>query len=59
METQGIKYTGSKKEILPALLELIKPLNIKTVLDGFSRTTRVSQALKQAGYTVYANDIAD
>ncbi len=59
METQGIKYTGSKREILPALLELIKPLNIKTVLDGFSGTTRVSQALKQAGYTVYANDIAD
>lgn len=59
METQGIKYTGSKREILPALLELIKPLNVKTILDGFSGTTRVSQALKQAGYTVYANDIAD
>lgn len=59
METQGIKYTGSKREILPVLLELIKPLNIKTVLDGFSGTTRVSQALKQSGYTVYANDIAD
>jgi len=59
METQGIKYTGSKREILPVLLRLIKPLNIKTVLDGFSGTTRVSQALKQAGYTVYANDIAD
>jgi len=58
METQGIKYTGSKKEILPVLLELIKPLNVKTVLDGFSGTTRVSQALKQAGYTIYANDIA-
>lgn len=59
METQGIKYTGSKREILPVLLELIKPLSVKTVLDGFSGTTRVSQALKQAGYTVYANDIAD
>ena len=59
METQGIKYTGSKRGILPVLLELIRPLNIKTVLDGFSGTTRVSQALKQAGYTVYANDIAD
>jgi len=59
METQGIKYTGSKREILPALLELIKPLNVKTVLDGFSGTTRVSQSLKQGGYTVYANDIAD
>ena len=59
METQGIKYTGSKREILPVLLELIRPLNVKTVLDSFSGTTRVSQALKQSGYTVYANDIAD
>ena len=59
MDTQGIKYTGSKREILPVLLELMKPLSVKTVLDGFSGTTRVSQALKQAGYTVYANDIAD
>src|SRR3989338_36128 len=59
METQGIKYTGSKREILPVLLRMIEPLNVKTVLDGFSGTTRVSQALKQAGYTVYANDIAD
>ena len=59
METQGIKYTGSKREILPVLLELIKPLSVKTVLDGFSGTTRISQALKQAGYTVYANDIAN
>jgi len=42
METQGIKYTGSKRGILPVLLELIRPLNIKTVLDGFSGTTRVS-----------------
>jgi len=59
METQGIKYTGSKREILPVILELIKTLKVKTVLDGFSGTTRVSQSLKQAGYTVYANDIAD
>jgi adenine-specific DNA-methyltransferase len=59
MKTQGIKYTGSKREIIPVLLELMKPLNVKTVLDGFSGTTRVSQALKQAGYTVCANDVAD
>jgi adenine-specific DNA-methyltransferase len=58
IETQGIKYTGSKREIIPVLLELIKPLKVRTVLDGFSGTTRVSQALKRSGYTVYANDIA-
>lgn len=58
METEGIKYTGSKREIIPVLLELVRPLNIKTVFDGFSGTTRVSQALKKTGYIVYANDIA-
>ena len=58
METQGIKYTGSKREILPVLLELARPLNVRTVFDGFSGTTRVSQAFKQNGYVVYANDIA-
>ena len=58
METEGIKYTGSKRQILPIFLDLIRPLGVRTVFDGFSGTTRVSQALKQAGYTVYANDIA-
>jgi adenine-specific DNA-methyltransferase len=59
METQGIKYTGSKREIIPTLLEYIRPLGVKTVLDGFSGTTRVSQAFKQSGYIVYANDVAE
>ena len=58
METEGIKYTGSKRKILPVFLDLIRPLGVRTIFDGFSGTTRVSQALKQAGYTVYANDIA-
>ncbi len=57
-KTQGIKYTGSKREIIPTLLELLRPLGIRTVFDGFSGTTRVSQALKRSGYTVYSNDIA-
>lgn len=58
METQGIKYTGSKRKILPILLELVRSLNIRTVLDGFSGTTRVAQAFKKRKYTVYANDVA-
>ena len=58
METQGIKYTGSKRKILPILLELVRPLNIETVLDGFSGTTRVAQAFKKNGYAVYINDVA-
>lgn len=58
METEGIKYTGSKREIIPTLLELVRPLNVRTVFDGFSGTTRVAQAFKKAGYQVYANDAA-
>lgn len=58
MQTEGIKYTGSKNKIIPIILELVKPLKIKTVLDGFSGTTRVAQAFKKSGYIVHANDIA-
>ena len=58
METEGIKYTGSKRQIIPTLLELVRPLNVRTVFDGFTGTTRVAQAFKKAGYEVIANDVA-
>ncbi len=58
IETEGIKYTGSKAKIIPYILSLIEPLGIHTILDGFSGTTRVSQALNQAGYKVFCNDVA-
>lgn len=58
IKTQGIKYAGSKLKIIPYILETIKGLEIKTVLDGFSGSTRVSQAFAQAGYDVTSNDIA-
>ncbi len=58
MQTEGIKYAGSKRSIIPYLFQAIQGLPVKTVLDGFSGTTRVSQALKAMGYVVYANDIA-
>lgn len=58
-KTQGIKYTGSKLKLLPFILDSIKDLNVKTVLDGFSGTTRVSQALAQSGYNVISNDISE
>jgi len=56
--TQGIKYAGSKLKLLPHILQLTQKLNAKTVFDGFSGTTRVSQALAQQGYQVIANDVA-
>lgn len=58
MKTQGIKYAGSKNKLIPLILQLIEPLKVSTVLDGFAGTTRVSQGLKAAGYTVFSNDIA-
>ena len=56
--TQSIKYIGSKLKLIPQVLELVKKVNAKTILDGFSGTTRVSQALAKLGYTVICNDVA-
>lgn len=56
--TEGIKYAGSKLKLLPHILQLAKRTDAKIVLDGFSGTTRVSQAFAQRGYTVVCNDIA-
>ena len=56
--TQGIKYAGSKLKLLPHILQMVEKVGAKTVLDGFSGTTRVSQALARRGYTVVCNDIA-
>ena len=61
-ETQAIKYTGSKLKLLPYILSLSKKvtdgLKNVSVFDGFSGSTRVSQAYAKSGFTVYANDIA-
>ncbi|MGW8257244.1 MAG: DNA adenine methylase [Thermoguttaceae bacterium] len=56
--TEGIKYAGSKLKLLPHILGLVKKTGAKTILDGFSGTTRVSQTLAKSGYRVIANDIA-
>lgn len=56
--TEGVKYAGSKLRLLPAILDLAQKTSARTVLDGFSGTTRVSQAFAKRGYTVVSNDIA-
>jgi adenine-specific DNA-methyltransferase len=58
-ETEGIKYAGSKLKILPYLFEAIDGLKIDTVLDGFSGSTRVSQAFSKLGYQITSNDISE
>lgn len=56
--TEGVKYAGSKLRLLPYILELVRRVPARTILDGFSGTTRVSQALAKSGYQVIANDIS-
>ena len=57
-QTEGVKYAGSKRRLLPYILRLAEQVGPQTVFDGFSGTTRVSQALARSGYRVIANDIA-
>ena len=59
VKTEGIKYAGSKKKIIPYIVRIISELEgVKNVLDGFSGTTRVSQAFAQLGYNTTSNDIS-
>ena len=59
IKTEGIKYAGSKLKLLPHIMQMTSGLeNVETVLDGFSGSTRVSQAFAQSGYAVTSNDIS-
>ena len=52
-----IKYIGSKRKLVPAILDTIRSIeNVHTVIDLFSGTSRVGHALKAAGYRVLSND---
>jgi adenine-specific DNA-methyltransferase len=58
-KTEGIKYAGSKLKILPYIIKLLNELDdVNNVLDGFSGTTRVSQAFAQLGYNTTSSDIS-
>src|SRR5690606_38838151 len=52
-----IKYLGSKRTLLPSLVELLLGFpELTSVADVFSGTSRVGHALKRAGFRVIAND---
>ncbi len=58
-KTEGIKYAGSKLKILPSIIEILSGLDgVKNVLDGFSGSTRVSQAFGRLGYKTTSSDIS-
>lgn len=52
-----IKYLGSKKKLIKPILGVIKSTDAKHILDLFSGTSRVSYALKEAGFRVSSNDL--
>ena len=59
LQTEGIKYAGSKRKLLPCIMEMIEGLGgVDLVFDGFSGSTRVSQALAQNNYSVVSNDVS-
>lgn len=57
-KTEGIKYAGSKLKILPYIIDILSELEIKSVLDGFSGSTRVSQAFAKLGFDTTSSDIS-
>lgn len=52
-----IKFIGSKRRLIPQILERIEALpDVHSVCDLFSGTSRVGQAVKRTGRCVHAND---
>ncbi|MGQ0627904.1 MAG: DNA adenine methylase, partial [Phycisphaerales bacterium] len=55
-----IKYIGSKRTLLPVILDAVRGATNapapQSVIDLFSGTSRVGHALKRAGYRVLSND---
>ena len=51
-----IKYLGSKRKLIPQIVEIIKKENVEKVIDLFAGTSRVGHALQNEGITVLAND---
>src|SRR5947207_8105967 len=51
-----IKYLGSKRLLVPRLVDALTAGGARTALDLFSGTSRVGHALKRAGLRVHADD---
>jgi adenine-specific DNA-methyltransferase len=56
--THGVKYIGSKRLLIPYILDIVKDIPIGSMLDPFTGTTRVSQAFRKAGWNVCAGDLS-
>jgi len=52
-----IKYLGSKRTLLPSLVQILQGFpELRSVADVFAGTSRVGHAFKGAGFRVVAND---
>jgi adenine-specific DNA-methyltransferase len=60
MNTQGVKYIGSKSSLVPYIIQVIEKHipSAKTALDVFTGTTRVAQALRTKGLHVTTSDLS-
>ena len=53
-----VKYIGSKRLLVPAIVDIAQRLPVASVCDLFAGTTRVGQGLRRAGLEVHSNDLA-
>ena len=58
METHGVKYIGSKKDLLPNIGLIVDKLGAMSAIDVFSGTTRVAQYLRQMGVKTTTSDLS-
>jgi len=62
METSGIKYIGSKSNLLEHIISLVNtyvsPGRKPLVIDVFTGTTRVAQAFRQNGWNTITSDLS-
>ena len=62
METSGIKYIGSKFNLLEPIMEFVhrhvKPGRNPSMIDAFTGTTRVAQAFRQQGWSTQTSDLS-
>jgi adenine-specific DNA-methyltransferase len=58
MDTNGVKYIGSKRTLIPYILDAVKDIQPKTVIDVFTGTTRVAQAFRKSGWNVVSSDLS-
>lgn len=60
IDTQGVKYIGSKDKLIPFIEKAVEKIAVPkgTAIDVFTGTTRVAQALKCLGFSVYTSDLS-